>query len=83
MVSDLRQAQMMQDAVKQVEGSEHIAKFFWYSYKDLGKDPSSLENFFGLTDAEGNKKPAYDLYRELIASHMQGVQPPAVMAHKQ
>ena len=45
-----------------------MGPFFWYSLKDSSNERDTTENFFGLLRYDGSKKPAYDLFKQLVAS---------------
>jgi hypothetical protein len=66
-VTEARQAEIAADAVKTAAADDGIAALIWYTNKDSGSDPSSLESYFGLRRADGSKKPAYDAFRQAIA----------------
>lgn len=53
-------------AIDQLKGREWLGPFFWYSYRDLGKDPNDRESFFGLLRHDGSKKPAFDAYKKAV-----------------
>jgi polysaccharide biosynthesis protein PslG len=64
------QSDIMNDALlrlSQVSGS--VGPFFWYSLRDDGTDKSTPENFFGLLRFDGTKKPAYDIFHNVILSN--------------
>jgi hypothetical protein len=67
-VSTQLQAKMVTDAVELYETYSWMGPFFWYSYQDVGISSTTNENFFGLVDANGNKKPAYYAYQQAIQS---------------
>lgn len=67
-VSESLQAQLLVSAVQQYETYPWAGPFFWYSYKDLGTNTDTRENFFGLVRADGTHKPAYAAYQQAISS---------------
>jgi len=67
-VSESSQAQLLTNAVQQYETYPWAGPFFWYSYKDLGTNTNTRENFFGLIRADGTHKPAYAAYQQAISS---------------
>src|SRR5262249_22897428 len=46
-VDEALQAQMATDSVALATASPIVGALFWYSYQDLGTDPSTTENFYG------------------------------------
>ena len=48
--------------------AEWTGPFFWYSLKDNSNETDTSENFFGLLRSDGSKKPAYDVFRNIISS---------------
>jgi hypothetical protein len=68
-VTDALQAQMVTDAVHGATSYPWIGGFFWYSYIDQGTDSSTVENFFGLLNPDGSRKPAYYAFKQAIATH--------------
>jgi hypothetical protein len=61
------QAEMANDSVMLAASSTFIGGLFWYSYRDLGTDPTSTENFFGLRRFDGSGKPAWTALHNAIA----------------
>lgn len=45
-----------------------MGPFFWYSLKDASSKKNDTENFFGLIRYDGSKKPAYQIFKNIIAS---------------
>jgi hypothetical protein len=66
-VTEIRQAQIAEDAVKTAAADDGIAALIWYTYRDSGSDPNDPESYYGLRRADGSKKPAYDALRQAIA----------------
>jgi hypothetical protein len=58
---------MATDSVTLAAASSIIGGLFWYSYQDLGTDPSTPENFYGLRRFDGSPKPAYAAFQTAIA----------------
>ena len=58
---------MATDSVALAAASSIIGPLFWYSYQDLGTDPSNAENFYGLRRFDGSAKPAYGALQTAIA----------------
>ena len=65
-VSESLQARMASQAIADVRAASWSGPLFWYSYKDLGTDPTSSENFFGLLRADGSQKPAYTAIKSML-----------------
>jgi hypothetical protein len=68
-MSENAQAAIMNDALQlysQLKGP--VGPFFWYSLRDNGTSNDTPENFFGLLSFDGSKKPAYDVFRNMIIS---------------
>jgi len=65
-VDEALQAQMATDSVALAKSSTYIGALFWYSYSDLGTNPSTIENFFGLRRADGTAKAAWNALRQAI-----------------
>lgn len=66
-VTEIRQAQIAEDAIKTAAADDGIAALIWYTYRDSGSDPNDPESYYGLRRADGSKKPAYDALRQAIA----------------
>lgn len=64
---ELLQAVMMRDGVQQIANKPWVAGLFLYSYRDLGTDTSTIENFFGIVRFDGSKKPAYYELKKVLA----------------
>jgi len=58
-VDEAFQAEMATDSVRAALDTPGVGALFWYTGRDLGTDPSTTENFFGLRRADGTAKPAY------------------------
>lgn len=58
-VDEALQARMATDSIALAKNAKFIGALFWYSYRDLGTDPSTIENFFGLRRNDGTIKPAW------------------------
>ncbi|MCL6105734.1 MAG: beta-galactosidase [Actinobacteria bacterium] len=56
---ELLQAAMVRDALQQASSDPWLGGLFLYTYKDLGTNTGTIENFFGLVRYDGSKKPAY------------------------
>ncbi len=67
-VSEELQVGIFKDAVLQYEKYDWVGPLFWYTYKDLGVSKNTNENFFGLVRYDGSKKPAYEVFKNMIAS---------------
>ena len=66
-VSDARQAQLASEAYAAAQAQPWIGPFFWYTYQDSGTAATTKEHFFGLKRANGTPKPAYYVWRQLLA----------------
>jgi hypothetical protein len=66
-VDEALQAQMATDSVALATASPLVGALFWYSYQDLGTDPSTTENFYGLRRFDGSPKPAYSAFQNAVA----------------
>lgn len=65
-VIEEKQAQMVTDALNLYKTYDWAGPFFWYTYIDSGKEPTSNENFFGFIRFDGTPKPAYYTLKEMI-----------------
>lgn len=45
-----------------------MGPFFWFSLQDASEKRDTTENFFGLLDYKGHKKPAYKVFKKIISS---------------
>ncbi|WP_112874145.1 cellulase family glycosylhydrolase [Paracoccus endophyticus] len=57
-VSEARQAELLTAGVAVARATPWLGPLFWYSYRDLGDDPTYPEDWFGLMDGAGRAKPA-------------------------
>ncbi len=64
-VTEKYQSEILESAIVKTREYEWDGPMFWYSYKDLGTDTSTKENFFGLLRHDGSKKPAYFTLKRL------------------
>jgi hypothetical protein len=67
-VTEALQAQIASDVVHTASTYPWLSATFWYSYKDIGTNPSDTENFYGLIRADGSHKPSYTSLRQAIAA---------------
>jgi len=67
-VSEQQQSTILADYVYAAKNLPWAGPFFWYSYKDLGTDTSTNENFFGLLRYDGSQKPAYTELKSLLSA---------------
>jgi polysaccharide biosynthesis protein PslG len=74
-VTERRQAQIAADAVRTVAGQPWIGALFWYSDRDLGSDPATPENFYGLRRVDGSAKPALSAFRDAVTASRRGTLP--------
>jgi hypothetical protein len=68
-VTEGLQSQMLTEAMTSAESLSWTGPLFIYSYKDLGNDPSTVENFFGIINYDGTMKPSYTAIKELLSAH--------------
>lgn len=66
-VTEAHQARIATDAVKTAAADPYVKTLFWYADRDLGTDPSSSENFYGIRRADGSAKPAFQALSDAIA----------------
>jgi hypothetical protein len=69
--SDFMSESAQQQIVQQVlslynQSPDWMGPFFWYSLHDNGTSKNTPENFFGLMRYDWSKKPAYDVFRNMI-----------------
>lgn len=67
-VTEELQVSIFKNALVQYEKYDWAGPLFWYTYKDLGVSKNTNENFFGLIRYNGSKKPAYEVFKSMIAS---------------
>lgn len=68
------QVSIMKEAVNFYQQNlDWMGPFFWYSLKDASNKRDDAENFFGLLRYDGSKKPAYEVFKKIIASSTQNV----------
>jgi hypothetical protein len=66
-VTEALQSVILADAITSYRSfGSWAGPMFFYSYKDLGTDPSTVENFFGVVRSDGSDKPAYATLKNLI-----------------
>ncbi len=65
-MSEDAQASMIKDAFKLWHSYSFVGPLMLYTYKDMGTNPDTKENFFGLVRYDGNQKPAYAALKELL-----------------
>lgn len=68
-VTESLQLKLVTDSILGESPISWIGPLFWYSYKDAGTSPTTVENFFGLVRADGSHKPAYDEFVRMVATH--------------
>ncbi len=57
-VSEARQAEQLAASHALAQETPWLGPLFWYSYRDLGNDPSDREDWFGLMTGDNRPKPA-------------------------
>lgn len=66
-MSETAQQQMVQQVTALYrQDLDWMGPFFWYSLRDEGTSKDTPENFFGLLRNDWSKKPAYDVFRNMI-----------------
>lgn len=70
-ITEELQAEILNDSFTAVRKLSWAGPLFWYSYKDLGVDTSTNENFFGLLRYDGSKKPAYEMLYNILSHSKQ------------
>jgi len=66
-VDEAFQAVLATDSVEAALSTPGVRALFWYSDEDLGTDPSTTANFYGLRRADGTPKPAFSALQGAIA----------------
>lgn len=66
-VTEALQASMVNNAYIQFAQNTWAGPLFWYSLKDAGTDETDVEDWFGLLDANGRKKPSFDAYLKTMS----------------
>jgi Ca2+-binding RTX toxin-like protein len=56
---------VIQQAVDLAHSTSWAGPILWYSYQDRGGSTSTRENWFGLVEADGDRKSAYYTYKNL------------------
>lgn len=56
------------------QNADWMGPFFWFSLKDRGSKKDDTENFFGLIRYDGSEKPAYQVFKNIIASSTSSVE---------
>jgi polysaccharide biosynthesis protein PslG len=67
-LSESYQADMATASVPAAVDTPGVGALFWYSDRDLGDDPRTTENFYGLRRASGSAKPAFATLQAAIAA---------------
>jgi polysaccharide biosynthesis protein PslG len=68
-VDEAFQAELATDSVRAALDTPGVSALFWYSYRDLGTDTSTNENFFGLRRFDGTMKPAFSAMQSAIKQY--------------
>ena len=66
-VTEELQSVIMGDAIQLVKTYSWAGPMFWHTYKDLGTDQITNENFFGVLRVDGTAKPSYTQLKTSIA----------------
>lgn len=64
-LTQAQQAQVIREAVDIAQDYDWAGPIMWYSYKDRGGSTNSAENWFGLVGPNGEKKAAYNTFKDL------------------
>jgi hypothetical protein len=67
-VSDAVQANMITQAFQLLGSAPWAGPLFVYSYKDLGTDTSTDDDFFGLVRFDGSVKPAWGAFQQAASA---------------
>lgn len=67
-VSEDAQARLIRDAFRAVEAWPWAGPLFWYAHRDQGTDPDDREDNFGLVRSNYAPKPAFAVFRSLMAT---------------
>ncbi len=70
-VSEAYQADMATVSIKAALQTPGVGALFWYSDRDIGDNPDSTENFYGLRRVSGSAKPAFAALEAAIAARGQ------------
>jgi hypothetical protein len=65
-VTQAWQATLAADAVHTAAVDPEVQALMWYSDRDRSTDAQSNENFYGLRNRDGSRKPAFYAYRQAI-----------------
>jgi len=68
-VSEAAQAQLVTTALAKLTSWRWAGPSFLYSLRDRGTNAADLEQNFGLVRNDWSKKPAYDAFRRIAATH--------------
>lgn len=63
------QAESLTQSAAIYEADSWLGNYFWYSYKDLGTDPTNTGDFFGLVSATGTPKQSYSSFLQIIKAN--------------
>lgn len=64
-ISESEQVRMLGESLRLAREVDWAGPLFWYSFRDLGEDPQSNEQWFGLIDHDGRRKPAWQEMKAL------------------
>jgi len=67
-VTEAAQAQMVRDGYGRWKAWTWAGPLFWYSFRDLGTDPTNREHHFGLVRPDFSAKPSFSAYQAVSAS---------------
>jgi polysaccharide biosynthesis protein PslG len=65
-VTEAQQAAMAADSIATAKSEPIIGSLFWYTYRDSASPLDSADSYYGITRADGSKKPAFTALREAI-----------------
>jgi len=63
-VSEEQQADMLKNSFELLASTDWAGPLFWYSYQDAGTNVNDREDWFGVIDSNGSKKPAANIFSE-------------------
>ncbi|MBP9750017.1 MAG: hypothetical protein KBD21_04785, partial [Candidatus Pacebacteria bacterium] len=62
-VTENYQAIILREAFEENATYSYTGPLFWYSYRDIGTNDTTVEHHFGILRADGTTKPSYDVLR--------------------
>ena len=68
-VTDRLQGRWLTRSIDAALSLEYVPVVFWYNFRETGNDARDWEHHYGLIEQDWTIKPAYEAYRETIATH--------------